>query len=274
MKNIEKFDRHRAKRIAFVHHKGGTGKTTSCLNIAGWLNKLDQKVLVIDLDPQGNATAGLGVDVKSVTTSIADVLCGNNSIEDALLETDSGIYLIPATLDLLESETYLALQLNPTTLLRDKIVNLSKQFNYILFDAPPGSGLLMINSIIAAKNIIIPLDSGVFGFETLETLKIILQDIQQKHNIEITILMAILKNFSASFFDRGLTRNIKKLVEEFFAVNELEGCPVSAIPFSKKIYQAQYLGLPISHYAPKTRVGRAYRRIAKEIIGGNLHHDY
>jgi chromosome partitioning protein len=256
-----------AKRIAFVHHKGGTGKTTSCLNIGGWLNKLKQKVLILDLDPQGNATAGLGVDIKSVTTSITDVFFDKKNIEDALVETHSGICLLPASLDLLKAEMYLARETNPTALLRDKMASLDNLFNFILIDAPPGSGLLMINSIVAAKNIIIPLDSGVFGFEALETLKILLQDIQQKHGIEINILMALLKSFSTSFFDHAVTKNVKKWVEEFFSLNALEACRVYTIPFSKKIYQAQFLGLPISHYAPLANVGRAYRRVAKEIIG-------
>ncbi len=263
------FNTHPAKRIAFVHHKGGTGKTTSCLNIAGWLNKLNQKVLVLDLDPQGNATTGLGVDIKSVTTSIADVIFDKANIEDAILETHSGIYLIPAALNLLEAEIELAYQSNPSVLLRHKMPTLDKQFDFILIDSPPGSGLLMINSIVAAKNIIVPLDSGVFGFETLLTLKILLQDIQQKHDTEINIVMTLLKNFSASFFDHGLTKNMKKWVEEFFSENAFENCRVCTIPFSKKIYQAQYLGLPISHYAPLARVGRAYRRIAKEILEGS-----
>ena len=260
---------HTAKRIAFVHHKGGTGKTTSCLNIAGWLNKLKQKVLVVDLDPQGNATAGLGVDLHSVTHSIADVFLENSNIENAMLETESGVYLIPASLDLAHSEIQLARKSNPSTRLQAAIDTLDDQFDFILIDAPPGSGLLMRNSIIAAKNIIIPIDSGVFGFETLETLKLLLQEIQLKHNIEINILMAILKNFSNSIFDRRISKNTRKWVEEFFVENQLNDCKISAVPFSRKIHQAQYMGLPISHYAPLTRVGRVYRRIAKEIIGGS-----
>lgn len=263
------FDTHQVKCIAFVHHKGGTGKTTSCLNIAGWLNKLNQRVLILDLDPQGNATTGLGVDIKSVRTSIADVIFDQAKIEDAILETSSGIYLIPAGLNLLEAEIQLAYQPNPSLLLQNKMITLGNSFDFILLDAPPGSGLLMVNSIIAARNIIIPLDASIFGFETLETLKILLLDIQQKHNIEINIVMALLKNFSASFFDRSLTKNTKKWVEEFFIENALESCRVCTIPFSKKIYKAQYLGLPISHYAPLARVGRVYRRIAKEIIEGS-----
>lgn len=269
MKNSKMFHDKQAQRIAFVHHKGGTGKTTSCLNIAGWLKKLGQKVLVLDLDPQGNATSGLGVDLNSVDLSMADVLFGKASVEETLLETQSGINLLPASLDLREAETFLARQLQGTTFLRDKLDGWDQHFDYLLFDAPPGSGLLMINSIVAAKNLIIPMDSGVFGYETLQTLKALLQDLQQKEGIEINILMALLKSFSASFGDGGFTRSIRKWIEEFFVLNQMEACSVCTVPFSKKIFQAQHRGLPISHYAPLAKVGRVYRRIAKEIIGEN-----
>jgi len=114
-----------AKTIAFVHHKGGTGKTTSCLNIAGWLAKMKKTVLVVDLDPQGNATAGLGVDRQSLDSSIYDVFFGQHNIKEVILETDSGVYLVPSSLDLLATETHMAGQINNTRILK---ANLSSAF--------------------------------------------------------------------------------------------------------------------------------------------------
>ena len=105
IRNKEESGTQGATSIAFVHHKGGTGKTTSCLNIAGWLAKMKKQVLVVDLDPQGNATAGLGVDRKTLENSIYDVFFGQHNIEEVILETDSGIYLAPSSLDLLAAET-------------------------------------------------------------------------------------------------------------------------------------------------------------------------
>src|ERR1700722_15225026 len=93
-----------AERIAFVHHKGGTGKTTSCINVAGWLAKMNKKVLVVDLDPQGNAVAALGVDRKRIDESLYDVLFNNTNIKEVILETDAGVWLVPSSIDLIAAE--------------------------------------------------------------------------------------------------------------------------------------------------------------------------
>ena len=105
-------------RIAFVHHKGGTGKTTSCINVAGWLAKMNKKVLVVDLDPQGSAVAGLGVDRKRVEESIYDVLFNDTSIKEVILETDAGVWLVPSSIDLLAAERQMTDQANHASLLQ------------------------------------------------------------------------------------------------------------------------------------------------------------
>jgi chromosome partitioning protein len=144
-----------ALTIAFAHHKGGIGKTTSCLNVAGWLVKFGKKVLVIDFDPQGNATTGLGVDRHSIDSSIYNVLFEHKDFNEIILETDSGVYLAPASLDLLAVEPQLINQADKTAILKKKLAEIQQYFDYILIDTPPGSTLLMINGIVAAENIII-----------------------------------------------------------------------------------------------------------------------
>ncbi|ODS30780.1 MAG: ATPase involved in chromosome partitioning [Candidatus Scalindua rubra] len=259
-------DSESAKVIAFVHHKGGTGKTTSCLNIAGWLVKMKKKTLVVDLDPQGNATAGLGVDRNTVDGSIYDVLFGQKDIEETILETDSCIHLAPSSLDLLATETHMAGKVNNTTIIREKLGKIEKYFDYILIDVPPGSTLLMINGIIASENIIIPLDSGIFAYETMETLKTLLIDLDEEIGVQTNVMMALLKGYPISIFDRGPTREIKKLLKKFLTANVTSDVRIFTIPFSRKVYKAQMKGKPISHYAPHSGVGRAYRKIAKEIL--------
>lgn len=257
-----------AKKIAFVHHKGGTGKTTSCLNIAGWLAKMGKQVLVVDLDPQGNATAGLGIDRKSLDNSVYDVFFGQHSIEEVLLETDSRIYLAPSSLDLLTAETQMAGQINNTRILRENLDEIEKHFDYVLIDVPPGSTLLMINGIVASENIIIPLDSGVFAYETMETLKTLVLDLSDELGVETNVMMMLLRDYSTSIslFDQGLTRQIYRLVKEFLAVNNISTVKIFSIPFSRKVHGAQMKGMPISHYAPRSDVSRAYRKIANEIV--------
>ena len=255
------------KSMAFVHHKGGTGKTTSCLNIAGWLVKINKKVLVVDLDPQGNATAGLGVDRKTIDSSIYEVLFASKNIEEVILETDSKVHLAPSSLDLLAVETHMAGgQINNGGKLKEELGNVEEHFDYILIDVPPGSSPLMINGIVACENIIIPLDSGVFAYETMETLKTLVIDLNEEVGVETNVMMVLLRKYSASVFETGLTREIKNLLKEFLAANNIPGVKVFRIPFSRKIYKAQMKGMPISHYAPYSDVGRAYKRIAKEVM--------
>ncbi len=255
-----------AKCIAFVHHKGGTGKTTSCLNIAGWLVRMKKTVLVVDLDPQGNATAGLGIDRRTLDGSIYDVLLGQKNITEVILETDSGVNLMPSSQDLLAMETHMAGQIQNTSLLKEKLVNINEHFDYVLIDIPPGSTMLMINGIVACENIIIPLDSGIFAYEALETLKALLMDITEELGVETNVMMVLLRKYSRSSFDRGVSSNIKKLLKKFLNLNLISNVKIFTIPFSKKIYKAQMKGMPVSHYAPYSDVGRAYKRIAKEIV--------
>ncbi|MBU1147965.1 MAG: AAA family ATPase, partial [Candidatus Omnitrophica bacterium] len=256
-----------SKSIAFVHHKGGTGKTTSCLNIAGWLVRMKKKVLVVDLDPQGNATCGLGIDRKTLEGSIYDVFFGQHNIEEVIIETDSGIYLAPSSIDLLAAETHMAGQINNTTLLKESLIDIEKHFDYILIDVPPGSTLLMINGIVASENIIIPLDSGVFAYETLDTLKTLLIDLRDELGIEVNVMMMLLKRYAGinTIFGNP-TREMKKALKEFLVENNIPSVNLFTIPFSINIYKAQMRGMPISHYAPRSDVGRVYKGIAKEII--------
>lgn len=266
VRNGEDSELQKAKIIAFVHHKGGTGKTTSCLNIAGWLVRMEKQVLVVDLDPQGNATTGLGIDRGTIEVSIYDVLLGQRNIEEVILETDSGIYLAPSSIDLLTAETRMAGKINNTTILRESLRNVVRHFDYILIDVPPGSTLLMINGIVVSQNIIVPLDSGVFAYETMETLKVLVLDLNEELGIEPNVMMVLLREYSSSIFDKGPTKGVKKLVKGFLKANVTSKVEVFTIPFSRNVYRAQMKGTPISHYAPFSDVGRAYKRIAKEIL--------
>lgn len=259
-----------AQRLAFVHHKGGTGKTTSCINIAGWLVRMKQKVLLVDLDPQGNATAGLGIDRNTLEGSMDDVLLGRKGIGEVILETASGVYLAPSSLDLLTLEASLAGRANRTHLLKEQLHPIERQFHYILVDLPPGSTFLMINGLVACEDIAIPLDSGVFAYETLETLKTLILDLAGGLGVELNVRLVLLRSFSADLLDWGLTREIRNLVAKFLADHGLPRVKILTIPFSRQIYRAQMKGKPISHFAPLSDVGRAYKWIAKDLVNGKV----
>ena len=254
------------RTIAFVHNKGGTGKTTSCLNIAGWLAKMEKKVLVVDLDPQGNASVGLGVDRNTCEGSVCDVFFGQIGIQDIILETETGVYLAPSSMQLMTVEMRLASQINNTGILKESFSHIEEYFDYILVDVPPGSMLLTANAIVASENIIIPMDSGIFAYETLEVLKTLIIDLQAELGVETNVIMIVLREYSSSFMDKHTTNSVKKLLKRFLIENNIPQVKIFAIPFSRKVYWSQMKGMPISHYAPFSDVGRGYEELAKELL--------
>ena len=150
-------------------------------------------------------------------------------------------------------------------ILRDRLSDVYNQFDYILIDTPPCSTLLMMMGISAFENIIIPLDSGVFAFETLSTLKSLLVELLKEAGVETNLQMILLRKPSDSIFDIRQAWEIKKLVKGFLRENNMSQVRIFSIPFSRKIYRAQMKGLPVSHYAPFSPVGKCYKKIAREI---------
>ena len=252
--------------IAFAHHKGGTGKTTSCINISGYLALWSKKVLVIDLDPQANATSALGIDKNSIGESMYEVMVGDVKIEDAVLETEiENIHLAPATLDLVGAESHLYKTNDRIFILKRSIGGIKEYYDYIMIDTPPGPGLFIINGVIASDYTIVTLDPGVFALEGIETLITIFDDINESSGVKINPRMAILtrcnKNslFSRIVGGRDPVREIRKGMRGFFD-------SVYTVPYGVEVYEAQLKGVPLSHYKPKCKAGVAYKRIAEEVM--------
>jgi chromosome partitioning protein len=254
--------------ISFVHQKGGTGKTTSCLNVAGWLVKMKKKVLVIDLDPQGNATGGLGIERSTIEGSIYDVLLGQKSILEVILETSSGVNLAPASPDLLAVETHGDGMAEKMGAFRRGCREIQGHFDYVLVDTPPGSSLLMMMGIAAYGNIIIPTETGVFAFEALSTFKSLIVEMNKEAGMEVNLLMMLLRRASRAALNDHQTRRSKQWIKDFLVENSMPQVRVLRIPFSRRINEAQVKGLPLSHYAPHSGAARAFRKIAMRIIDG------
>ncbi|MGB3459494.1 MAG: AAA family ATPase [Halobacteriota archaeon] len=248
--------------IAFAHHKGGTGKTTSCVNISGFLALSAKKVLVIDLDPQANATSALGIDKNNLGESMYDVMVGDAEIADAVLETEiENIHLAPAALDLVGAESHLYRMNNRISILKRSIEGIRKYYDYIMIDTPPGPGLFIINGVVASDYTIVTLDPGVFALEGVETLSLIFDDINESSGVKINPRMAILTRcnktslFSMITGKRDPVKEIKKGMKGFFD-------SVYTVPYGVEVYEAQLKGVPISHYKPKCKAGVAYKKIA------------
>ena len=227
---------------------------------------MGRKVLVVDLDPQGNATAGLGIDRYSHDVTMYEVLFDGRSMADSVLESDSGVFVSPSSLDLLAAETHMTGKINSTAMLRTSLEEVRGLFDHILIDVPPASTLLMMNGIVAAENIIVPLDSGVFAFETMETLKTLVIDLQEELGIETNVMMMLLRECSPSVFDKGPTREIRGMLEDYVRRNISSPVRIFTVPFSARVYRSQMRGMPLSHIAPFSGIARIYKRIAKTII--------
>lgn len=270
--------------IAFAHHKGGTGKTTSCLNVAGYLQKDGKRVLVVDCDPQANATSGLGVDPERVEQSMYDVFMSvfegfpDARITDIIVPTASGIYLAPATLDLVGVEPYLYGIDDRAGILREVLTPVRDTYDFILIDTPPSMGQFVINGLVAADRTVVTLDAGTFALNGMEALSMIFNDIREMIGEDVNADFAILTRWGGSDDSGGgLALFLKRIFSPAsFAEEEREKerlktfesevrkkfKQVFVVHYSPLIYEAQQKGLPISHYAPESKPGRDYRAVA------------
>jgi len=260
-----------AECIVFANHKGGTGKTTSCLSIAGYLAKSGSKVLVVDFDPQANATSGLGIDTTTLKYSMYDAILNQCdgyegvSIFQVILGTDvENLHVAPSELDLAVAEVLMQHNRNRAGILNQVLEKVRPLYDYILIDLPPGSGLLTINGLCASDQVVVPLDPSIFSLEALGNLKISFDDIKRMAGHPINRITAVLIRyvkpniFSRMFHKRNPSQEVAEKLETMFDT-------VFIVPDSIEIYGAQRQGVPISHHAPGSMVGRAYAEITRSI---------
>jgi chromosome partitioning protein len=271
--------------ITFAHHKGGTGKTTSCLNISGFLVRNGYNVLVVDIDPQANATAGLGIDPNSLKTSMYDIFMScvpgypQVNLQEIIVRTESGVDLAPSSLELVGAEPFLYNLDNRAGLLRELLKPLKKRYDFIMIDTPPSMGQFVVNGLLASDRRIITFDRGIFALKGLETLMTIFSDIREVMGDSIVPDLAILTRWDSKEPERensGFRAFLERLSgqwkkpdlreEEQVAKFEEEVRKyfslVYSVPYGREIYEAQRMGIPISHFAPDCEAGLAYARIA------------
>jgi len=272
--------------IVFANHKGGTGKTTSCVNIAGELAR-NNKVLVVDSDPQGNATSALGLGGGDIDACMYDVLMSGCSgdektiLEDVILTTEvNNLDIAPATLELAGILTQIHKAKNPFTVLGDSMNKIKSYYDFVLVDTPPSYGYFLINSVHASDRIIIPLDTGAFTMESIRDFTTLLGDIQQElssdvdvHAVTLTVpqdslsyrLSRMLSSLTSSYMHPSL--DVKENVQVFLSINKPVGENLHVIPYSSDIYKAQSEGLPLCYYNPGNDINRIYRDISRGLLG-------
>lgn len=257
---------HNAPRILTIaNQKGGVGKTTTAINLGTALAAVGENVLLIDLDPQGNASTGLGVQQKSRKYSSFDVLMGDVSLEDAAMQTDvPRVSVIPATMDLLGAEITLASQKNRTHRLKDAITRMALSssdtpYSYILIDCPPSLNLLTINAMTAASGILVPLQCEFFALEGLSQLLKTVEQVRATTNPQLEIQGIVLTMFDPR---NNLAMQVIRDVRDYMGKKVFE----TVIPRNVRVSEAPSYGKPVLLYDLKCTGSQAYLKLASEVI--------
>jgi len=245
------------KIISVVNQKGGTGKTTTLLNLSAGLADLGKKVLIIDFDPQANASSGLGV--RNTAKNVYDLLVGGTSFFEALAKVEENLFLIPAAESLAGANIELVNEENRETKLAKILEHLPYEYDFVFIDTPPSLGLLTINSLVAAQSALIPVQAEYYALEGLGQLISTLNLVKENLNPQLEILGAIITMYD----DRArLSRDVLEELYKNFPARIFR----SVIPRNVKLAEAPSFGKSIFEYAPKSRGAIAYRRLAIEFL--------
>ncbi len=245
-------------RIAVINQKGGVGKTTTTVNVAAYLSRLKKTVLVVDADPQGNATSGLGVDKHALKASLHDVMFGEVSLEQAIVQTDTpGVYVLPSNADLANAELHMVDKLRREYLLKQALSTSSHDF--VLIDCPPSLGLLTINALTAADSILIPVQGEYYALEGLSQLLGVVQEVRGGLNPELALLGVVLTMFDTR---TSLSGQVKEELTKHFGDTLLQ----TTIPRNIRLAEAPSYGKTIADHDKWSKGARAYKALAKEIV--------
>lgn len=248
-----------ARLIAFVNQKGGVGKTTTAISVASFIAEQGSKVLLIDIDPQANATSGLGIDPRQLNRGIYDVIINQQEIRNVLFQTEvEGLHIAPATVSLAGASVELVEMEQREYRLNLAIQTIVQHYDYVIVDCPPSLGLLTINALVACREVIIPVQCEYFALEGLSQLLQTIQLVQQNLQPDLRVTGAVI-----TMFDRRnkLSQEVLEEMKQHFPYHIYN----SIIPRNVKLAEAPSHGKPIGLYDGKSRGGKAYHQLAREI---------
>ena len=251
------------KIISIANQKGGVGKTTTSVNLSTLLAKRGKKVLLIDADPQGNATSGVGMD-KNVELSVYDMLISDEvESKDIIQKTEiKNLYICPSNINLAGAEVELVSMMSREYRMKEKLEQIKSDFDYIIIDCPPSLGLITLNSFTASNSVLIPVQCEYYALEGLGQLINTINLVKKHLNTELEIEGALLTMYDIR---TNLSNQVVKEVNKYFENKVYK----TVIPRNVKLSEAPSYGMPISIYDPRSKGAKSYDKLVKEFLKNN-----
>ena len=252
------------KIIAIANQKGGVGKTTTAVNLSACLGKAGKKTLIVDIDPQGNTTSGLGIDPKSLEFSVYDCLINEIPLKDIILKTEfENLWIVPSNINLAGAELELVMKEKREFLLKKALYEIKDFYDFILIDCPPSLGLITLNSFTATDSILIPIQCEYYALEGLSQLTNTIKMIKKSLNTSLSIEGVLLTMFDAR---TNLSIQVVDEVKKFFGGKVFK----TVIPRNVRLSEAPSFGQPVIEYDKHSRGAECYTELAEEVIERNL----